>query len=131
MRVGVCWRWRGRKCVRGDSLRLRVKDVCLERCQLIVRDAKGGKDRVTVLPGTILHALRVHLQELRIRFEQQRAAGAPGVSLPTALLRKYPNASTQWGWQYVFPADSYCEDVYSGRPTFAPPCSTRTSLERA
>jgi integron integrase len=99
-----------------ESLRLRVKDVVMERCELIVRDAKGGKDRVTVLPGTILHALRVHLQKLRVRFEQQRAAGAPGVSLPTALMRKYPNASTQWGWQYVFPADSYCEDVYSGRP---------------
>jgi integron integrase len=99
-----------------ESLRLRVKDVVMERCELIVRDAKGGKDRVTVLPGTILHALGVHLQKLHVRFEQQRAAGAPGVSLPTALARKYPNASTQWGWQYVFPADSYCKDVYSGRP---------------
>jgi integron integrase len=99
-----------------ESLRLRVKDLGLERCELIVRDAKGGKDRVTVLPGAILHALRVHLQKLHVRFEQQRAAGAPGVSLPTALIRKYPNAATQWGWQYVFPADSYCEDVYSGRP---------------
>ena len=99
-----------------ESLRLRVKDLVMDRCELIVRDAKGGKDRVTVLPGTILHALRVHLQKLHVRFEQQRAAGAPGVSLPTALMRKYPNASTQWGWQYVFPANSYCEDVYSGRP---------------
>lgn len=99
-----------------ESLRLRVKDVCLERCELIVRDSKGGKDRVTVLPASILHALRVHLQKLQVRFEQQRAAAAPGVSLPTALMRKFPNASIQWGWQYVFPADSYCEDVYSGRP---------------
>lgn len=99
-----------------ESLRLRVKDVAMERSELIVRDSNGGKDRVTVLPGSILHALRVHLQKLRFRFEQQRAAGAPGVSLPTALLRNFPNASIQWGWQYVFPADSYCEDVYSGRP---------------
>lgn len=99
-----------------ESLRLRVKDVVIERRELIVRDAKGGKDRVTVLPGTILHALRVHLQKLHVRFERQRAVGALGVSLPTALMRKYPNASTQWGWQYIFPADSYCEDVYSGRP---------------
>jgi integron integrase len=98
-----------------ESLRLRVKDVVMERCELIVRDAKGGKDRVTVLPGTILHALRVHLQKLHVRFEQQRATDAPGVSLPAALMLKHPNASTQWGWQYVFPADSYCEDVYSGR----------------
>jgi len=78
-----------------ESLRLRVKDVVMERCELIVRDAKGGKDRVTVLPGTILHALRVHLQKLHVRFEQQRAANAPGVSLPNALMRKYPNASIQ------------------------------------
>jgi integron integrase len=99
-----------------ESLRLRVKDIGLERCELIVRDAKGGKDRVTVLPGTIRHALGVHLQKLHVRFEQQRAAGAPGVSMPAALARKYPDASTQWGWQYVFPAASYCEDVYSGRP---------------
>lgn len=96
-----------------ESLRLRVEDVVMERCE--VRDAKGGKDRVTVLPGTIIHSLGVHLQKLRVRFEQQRAVGAPGVSLPAALARKYPNASTQWGWQYVFPAASYCEDVYSGR----------------
>jgi integrase len=57
-----------------------------------------------VLPGTILHALRVHLQKLHLRFEQQRAARAPGVSLPTALLRKYPNALTQWGWRKSNPA---------------------------
>jgi integron integrase len=99
-----------------ESLRLRVKDVVMERCELIVREAKGGKDRVTVLPATILDALRGHLQRLHVRFQQQRASGAPGVSLPTALLRKFPNAATQWGWQYLFPADSYCEDVYSGRP---------------
>lgn len=99
-----------------ESLRLRVKDLVLERHELIVREAKGGKDRVTVLPETIIGALRTQLQRLHVRFEQQRAAGAPGVSLPTALMRKFPNASTQWGWQYVFPADSYCEDPYSGRP---------------
>src|SRR5580658_6325068 len=84
-----------------EAHRLRVKDMVMERRELIVRDAKGGKDRVTVLPGTILHALRAHLQKLHVRFEQQRAAGAPGVSLPTALMRKYPNASIHWGWQYV------------------------------
>jgi integron integrase len=99
-----------------ESLRLRVKDVVMERHELIVRDSKGGKDRVTVLPEAIIIALKVHLQKLHIRFEQQRTAGAPGVSLPAALMRKFPNASTQWSWQYVFPADSYCEDPYSGRP---------------
>jgi integron integrase len=99
-----------------ESLRLRVKDVVIERRELIVRDAKGGKDRVTVLPESVIGALQSHLRKLHIRFEQQRAAGAPGVSLPAALMRKYPNASTQWAWQYVFPADGYCDDPYSGRP---------------
>jgi integron integrase len=99
-----------------ESLRLRVKDVVIERGELIVRESKGGKDRVTVLPSSIIDPLQVHLSKLHYRFEQQRAAGAPGVSLPAALMRKFPNASTQWGWQYVFPADSYCEDPYSGRP---------------
>jgi integron integrase len=99
-----------------ESLRLRVKDLVFERHELIVRDAKGGKDRVTVLPETIIDALQAHLSRLRVRYERDRVAGAPGVSLPTALMRKFPNASTQWGWQYVFPAGSYCEDVYSGRP---------------
>jgi integrase len=61
-----------------ESLRLRVKDVIVERCELIVRDAKGGKDRVTVLPGTILHALGVHLQKLRVRFDQNAARGTAG-----------------------------------------------------
>jgi integron integrase len=99
-----------------ESLRLRVKDVVIERCELIVRESKGGKDRVTVLRAALRDALEAHLRKLHIRFEQQRAAGAPGVSLPAALMRKFPNASTQWGWQYLFPADSYCEDPYSGRP---------------
>jgi integrase len=63
-----------------ESLRLRVEDVGLERCELIVRDAKGGKDRVTVLPGTILHALRVHLLKLQVRFEQQRGGWAGRVA---------------------------------------------------
>jgi integron integrase len=99
-----------------ESLRLRVKDVVIERGELIVRESKGGKDRVTVLPSAIVDPLQVHLRKLHYRFEQQRAAGAPGVSLPSALMRKFPNASTQWGWQYVFPANSYCEDPYSGCP---------------
>jgi integron integrase len=99
-----------------ESLRLRVKDVVLERHELIVREAKGGKDRVTVLPETLIEALRIHLRRLHVRYERERASGAPGVSLPTALTSKFPNASTQWGWQYLFPAASYCEDAYSGRP---------------
>jgi integron integrase len=100
-----------------EAHRLRVKDLVIERGELIVRDAKGGKDRVTVLPAAIIAPLREHLAKLHVRFEGQRKLGEPGVSLPTALARKYSNAATQWGWQWVFPANSLCRDVYTGRPT--------------
>jgi integron integrase len=99
-----------------EGLRLRIKDLVVERGEIIVRDAKGGKDRVTVLPASVLGPLRIHLAKLHLRFKQQRRGGEPGVSLPNALVRKFPNYSTQWGWQYVFAADSLCKDVYTGQP---------------
>jgi integron integrase len=99
-----------------EALRLRVKDLVIERGELIVRDAKGGKDRVTVLPTSVVDPLRVHLAKLHVRFEQRRRSGEPGVSLPGALARKYPAFSNQWGWQYVFPSCSLCRDVYTGQP---------------
>lgn len=99
-----------------EALRLRVKDVVMERAELIVRDAKGGRDRVTVLPTSIMQPLRVHLAKLHLRFNQQLASDDPGVSLPTSLARKFPHYSKQWGWHFVFPAASLCEDVYSGQP---------------
>ena len=70
-----------------EALRLRVKDLVLQRSEIIIRDAKGGKDRVTVLPTSILNPLGMHLAKLRLRFDQQRKAGEPGVSLPTHLVR--------------------------------------------
>jgi integrase len=88
-----------------EAHRLRVKDLALERGEVIVRDAKGGKDRVTVLPAALIAPLREHLTKLFDRFERQRRLREPGVSMPTALARKYPSAAIQWGW----PA-----------PTFAP-----------
>jgi integron integrase len=97
-----------------EALRLRVKDVLIERLELVVRDAKGGKDRVTVLPGILEAPVRKHLQELRAWFEKERVRGAPGVSLPFALAGKYRGASTSWGWQYLFPAPSLCRDPYGG-----------------
>ena len=99
-----------------EGLRLRVKDLALERGEIIVRESKGGKDRVTVLPGTLDTPLKAHLEKLRGWFEQERRLRRPGVTLPMALARKYPNAATQWGWQYLFPAPGLCRDHYSGRP---------------
>jgi integron integrase len=93
-----------------EGLRLRVKDLGIERGELIVREAKGGKDRVTTLPAALEIPLRAHLAGLYAWFEQERRAGRPGVSLPFALARKYPQASTQWGWQYLFPSAALCAD---------------------
>jgi integron integrase len=100
-----------------EAHRLRVKDLNLERGEVMVRDAKGGKDRVTVLAATIIAPLREHLAKLFDRFERQRKLREPGVSLPTAFARKYPNAAREWGWQFVFPANSLCQDPYTGQPT--------------
>jgi len=96
--------------------RLRVKDVVIERGEIIVRDAKGGKDRITVLPAAVVPPLREHLAKLFTRFEGQRRLDEPGVWLPTAIARKYPNAAASWGWQWVFPAGSLCQDPYTGQP---------------
>src|ERR1700681_4819 len=99
-----------------EGLRLRVNDLAIERGELIVREAKGGKDRVTVLPAALDVPVRAHLGRLRSWYEEERRQQQPGVSLPFALARKYPQAGTQWGWQYLFPAASLCRDPYSGRP---------------
>jgi len=99
-----------------EALRLRVKDLALERGELIVREAKGGKDRVTVLPAVLDAPLRGHLTRLRAWYEEERRRARPGVSVPFALARKYPQAATQWGWQYLFPSADLCRDPYSGQP---------------
>jgi integron integrase len=93
-----------------EALRLRVKDLAIERGELIVREPKGGKDRVTTLPSSLEVALRAHLGRQHLWFEEERRAGRPGVSLPFALARKYPQAPTQWGWQYLFPSAALCVD---------------------
>ena len=97
-----------------EAHRLRVKDLALDSGEVLVRDAKGGKDRVTVLPATLVAPLRDHLSTLFDRFQRQRKLREPGVALPTALARKYPHTATERGWQWVFPADSLCRDTYTG-----------------
>ena len=97
-----------------ECLQLRIKDVDLPRRELLIRDAKGQKDRVTVLPETLISHLREHIEKVRTLYESDRAAGKPGVSLPFALRRKYPGAPTAWPWQWLFPARTFCKDPYSG-----------------
>jgi integron integrase len=87
-----------------ECLRLRVKDVDLQYLA-IVRDAKGGKERRTMLPVSVAPALREHLEKVKRRHQQDLADGFGSVYLPGALERKLRSASHEWAWQYVFPAE--------------------------
>lgn len=83
---------------------LRVKDIDLERLEIVVRDGKGRKDRVTTLPRSLVGALRDHLGDVWRLHERDLVEGAGWVELPDALRRKYPSAAREWPWQWVFPA---------------------------
>ncbi len=87
-----------------EALQLRVKDVDLERLEVRVRRAKGGKDRVTVLPASLRGALRAHLERVAQRHAADVAAGGGRAELPGALERKAPSAARAWAWQWVFPS---------------------------
>lgn len=97
-----------------ELLRLRVKDVDLMRGLVTVRGGKGGKDRVTVLPETLLGALREHKGRLRPLYDQDRANNLPGVWLPEGLERKYPTAGQSWEWQWMFPSRQLSVDPQTG-----------------
>ena len=97
-----------------EALRLRVKDVDFEYRQVIVRDGKGGKDRVTVLPDSIAPSLRAHLEDVRDRHQIAQREGFGGVELPEAIGHKYRGADQEWAWQYVFPARYPSFDPRSG-----------------
>jgi integron integrase len=98
-----------------ECLRLRVKDVDFDRGQITVRDAKWGKDRVTVLPDRCREPLRAHLARVRARHEDDLRRGFGEVHFPPALERKYPGAPREWAWQWVFPADRLSVDPPTGR----------------
>lgn len=96
-----------------EGLRLRVKDIDFERCELTLRETKGGQDRLTMLPTALLGPLRRQITRARLLHEDDRSRGI-GVSLPFALDRKYPNAPTEWPWYYLFPARAVARDPRSG-----------------
>ena len=98
-----------------EGLRLRVKDVDFERRELLVRDGKGGKDRVSVLPENLVLPLQAQVQRAKVRHDRDLAQGCGDVWLPHALAQKYRNASRSWGWQWVFPSPSRSTDPRSGR----------------
>ena len=87
-----------------EALRLRVKDVEFARREIVVREGKGNKDRVTVLPENLMAPLQAQLQKARLLHEKDLAAGLGRVYLPHALAAKYPQADQSWAWQWVFPS---------------------------
>lgn len=87
-----------------EACQLRIKDVDLERRQLLVRDGKGRKDRRTMLAAHLIHPLGAHIAKVHTLFQRDRATGAGYVALPNALDHKYPNAQCDWSWQWLFPA---------------------------
>jgi integron integrase len=97
-----------------ECLRLRVKDLDFAAGRITVRDGKGFKDRVTVLPESLVQELQKHLVRVKALHEDFLRRGLGGVELPYALERKYPGAGREWGWQYVFPARNVSSDPRTG-----------------
>jgi len=89
-----------------EGLRLRVKDIDFDYEQIFVRNGKGAKDRVTLLPALLRPSLLHHLKKVQLVFEEDLSAGFDGSSMPPAFERKHPHAAKEWGWQFVFPASS-------------------------
>ena len=97
-----------------EALRLRLKDLNLEQRLIVVRDGKGRKDRVTIIPDVLIEPLRLQLAEVREQHHVAVRLGFAGVELPLALARKYPQAHLELGWQYVFPAKRPSQDPRTG-----------------
>ena len=98
-----------------ECVRLRVKDVDFAANHIMVRDGKGFKDRVTMLPDSLKAKLQTHLKRVKLLHEKDLAAGQGKVYLPFALGKKYPNAEREWAWQYVFPAAGLSKDPRSSQ----------------
>jgi integron integrase len=97
-----------------EGMRLRIKDVDFDRHVIIVRDAKGGKDRVVMLPRSLVPALRLQLLAARAQWEADRAAQRGGVETPHALEKKYPKIGDSWAWFWMFPSPTLSIDPRSG-----------------
>ena len=97
-----------------ECLRLRVKDIDFDYRQILVRDGKGGKDRVTMLPGSVIEPLQRHLVRVKALHDRDIGSGHGDVELPDALARKYPKAPYEWGWKFVFPSHKLSTDPRTG-----------------
>jgi integron integrase len=98
-----------------ECVRLRVKDIDFEYNHIIVRDGKGKKDRITMLPQAIKEKLQLQLAKAKLIYEEDLSEGFGDVYLPHALALKYPQAGKQWGWQYIFPSTRRSIDPRSGK----------------
>jgi len=96
-----------------ECLRLRIKDIDFHYKQIVIRDAKGGKDRVTLLPDSLVEPIRNHMVRVKELHTQDLNAGFGSVYLPHSLERKYPNACREWGWQFLFPSNNISTDPRS------------------
>ncbi len=97
-----------------ECLTLRIKDVDIERGEIRIRQGKGARDRVTILPSVVRTPLVEHLRRVHALHDRDLAAGAGAVELPDALRRKYPSAPRDWPWQWIFPARRHYTDRESG-----------------
>lgn len=97
-----------------ECLRLRIKDVDLARRQITIREGKGNKDRITMLPASLVEDLIAHIDERRRWHNIDLSTGHADVELPDAISRKYPRAGSEWAWQYMFAAPSYSTDPRTG-----------------
>jgi len=98
-----------------ECLRLRVQDIDFAMRQLVVRGRKGDKDRVTMLPQAVIEPLNGHLRKVQTIHSRDLAKGLGQVYMPPALTRKYPNAASEWAWQFVFPSTTYIRDRDTAR----------------
>jgi integron integrase len=98
-----------------ECVRLRVKDLDFDRNCVVIRDAKGRKDRETLLPASLTSPLRAHLSTMKKIYEKDRSCDVQGVYMPYALDRKFPNAGKQWHWFWVFPSTKLSADPLSGK----------------
>lgn len=98
-----------------ECLSLRIKDVDLTGCKLIVRQGKGNKDRVTLLPRNLVAPLTAHLGRVKAMHDADLSKGMGEAPLPLALAGKYPKAGYLWAWQFMFPSAKHCRDPYTGR----------------
>ena len=98
-----------------ECVRLRIKDMLFQENQLVIRNGKGFKDRITMMPASLKAELNHHLERVRMLHEQDLAGGYGETWLPFALSRKYPQAAKEWTWQYAFPAARLSRDPRSGK----------------